>query len=261
MADDNQADSNESQLSEQEKNNSIKMRRYCRQNRDKCFLRDQIVSLNKFFATLKGGHYDGKNAFVDILFLGPTCDLTNTLYPDVYPIQTDNKYTIDINKTISSVKNDERGTPIYTIYFCDFKYGGKNTLYLAVTVDSFMASIQESATVNLFSDRVTEEMTMGVPIMDVPIFEIINIDIDDEYRTDLEKRECRSLNTDLIINKSRFNDDTYDKNELNNEQKEITRKRTELQCAGGGKTRKRIKKRLSKRKKSAKKRKSKRSRR
>ena len=119
-----------------------------------------------------------------------------------------------------------------------------------------MASIQESAEHNPFSDGEMKKMTM-----DVTIFEIIDIDIDDEYRTDLEKRECRSLNSDLLINKSRFNDDKYDKNELNNEKTEITRKQTELNCTLGGKTRKRNKKRLTKRKKSAKKRKSKRSRR
>jgi hypothetical protein len=230
---------------------------HCTQNPNDCFLPDQPISLNKFIDILDGEHYDRKNAFVTIKFLGPTCDLTNTLYPDtLYPIQTDNEYTIDIKKTLSSVKNDAHGTPIYTIYFCDFKYGGRNTLYLAVTIDSFMASIQESAEYNPFSDGEMKKMTM-----DVPIFEIIDIDIDDEYRTDLEKRECRSLNSDLLINKSRFNDDKYDKNELTNEQTEITRKQTELNCTLGGKTRKRNKKRLTKRKKSAKKRKSKRSRR
>jgi hypothetical protein len=119
-----------------------------------------------------------------------------------------------------------------------------------------MASIQESAELNSFSDGVNKEMTM-----DVPIFEIINIIIDDEYRTDLDKRECRSLKTDLIINNSRSKDHTYDENELNNEKTEIMRKQTELECAVGGKTRKLNKKRITKRKKSAKKRKSKRSRR
>lgn len=224
------------------------------QTQNDYFVPEHIISLNEFIDILDGEQYDGKNAFVTIKFLGPTCDLTNTLYPDtLYPIQTDNEYIIDIKKTLSSVGE---GNLNYTIYFCDFKYGGRSTLYVAVTIDSFMASIQESAEYNPFSDGEMKKMTM-----DVPIFDIIDIDVDDEYRADLEKRECRSLKTDLIINKSKFNDDNSDKDKLNSEKTEITRKQTELNCTLGGKTRKRNKKRLTKRKKSAKKRKSKRSRR